>query len=110
MTAPATALDPRLPPTLRVSNPDRVVDPQSGLKKLDLVRYYESVADWILPHLVGRPVSLVRGPNGIEGELFFQKHGDKLAIPGIRESTTNYLDGGGATNSPAQYYRIRLEP
>jgi len=71
--------------TTKVSNPDRVIDPSTGLKKLDLVRYYESVADWILPHLVGRPVSLVRGPNGVGGELFFQKHGDKLGIPGIRE-------------------------
>ncbi|MEO6743063.1 MAG: DNA ligase D [Caldimonas sp.] len=69
----------------KVSNPDRVIDPSTGLKKIDLVRYYESVADWILPHLIDRPVSLVRGPTGIGGELFFQKHGDKLGIPGIRE-------------------------
>jgi hypothetical protein len=68
-----------------VSNPDRVIDPSTGLKKIDLVRYYESVADWILPHLIDRPVSLVRGPSGIGGELFFQKHGEKLGIPGIRE-------------------------
>jgi len=69
----------------KVSNPDRVIDPSTGLKKIDLVRYYESVADWILPHLIDRPVSLVRGPTGIGGELFFQKHGEKLGIPGIRE-------------------------
>jgi len=72
-------------PATRISNPERVIDPSTGLKKLDLVRYYESVADWILPHLRGRPVSLVRGPSGIGGELFFQKHGDTLAIPGITE-------------------------
>jgi bifunctional non-homologous end joining protein LigD len=96
--APPPAADPATPPaampaargrpaigTTRISNPDRVIDPSSGLKKLDLVRYYESVAERMLPHLRGRPVSLVRGPNGITGELFFQKHGDKLAIPGIRE-------------------------
>ena len=62
-----------------------MIDPSTGLRKIDLVRYYESVADWILPHLIDRPVSLVRGPTGIGGELFFQKHGDKLGIPGIRE-------------------------
>ncbi|HUG23552.1 DNA ligase D [Piscinibacter sp.] len=68
-----------------VSNPDRVIDPSTGLKKLDLVRYVESVAERMLPHLKGRPVSLVRGPTGVTGELFFQKHDDKLTIPGLRE-------------------------
>src|SRR5690606_5373886 len=49
------------------------------------VRYYDSVTQWLLPHLKSRPVSLVRGPTGITGELFFQKHDDKLSIPGLRE-------------------------
>lgn len=71
--------------SVKVSNPERVIDPTTKLTKLDLVRYYESVADWILPHLRGRPVSLVRGPTGVTGELFFQKHDDKLSIPGMRE-------------------------
>ena len=70
---------------VKVSNPERVIDPSTGLTKLDLVRYYESVAEWMLPHLRGRPVSLVRGPSGITEHLFFQKHDDKLSIPGIRE-------------------------
>ena len=88
MRSPPTRRTSHTPPaagTTRISNPDRVIDPSTGLKKIDLVRYYESVAERMLPHLRGRPVSLVRGPNGIGGELFFQKHGDKLAIPGIRE-------------------------
>jgi bifunctional non-homologous end joining protein LigD len=70
---------------IKVSNADRVIDPASGLTKLDLVRYYESVAPFILPHLKGRPVSLVRGPQGVTGQLFFQKHGEKIGIPGIKE-------------------------
>ena len=69
----------------KVSNPQRVIDPASGLTKLDLVRYYESVAAWMLPHLKGRPCSLVRGPNGITGELFFQKHADKLQMTDVRK-------------------------
>ncbi|MBS0445048.1 MAG: DNA ligase D [Proteobacteria bacterium] len=68
-----------------VSHPERVIDPGSGLTKLDLVRYYESVADWMLPHLAGRPCSLVRGPNGIGGTLFFQKHAETLAIPELKQ-------------------------
>jgi bifunctional non-homologous end joining protein LigD len=69
----------------KVSNPTRVIDPSTGLTKLDLVRYYEGVAPWMVPHLAGRPCSLVRGPSGIQGELFFQKHADKLRIPEVRE-------------------------
>ncbi|MEO8938782.1 MAG: DNA ligase D [Burkholderiaceae bacterium] len=59
---------------VQVSSPERVIDASTGETKLDLVRYYDSVADLILPHLAGRPVSLVRGPSGVDGELFFQKH------------------------------------
>lgn len=70
--------------SVRVSNPGRVIDPSTGLTKLDLVRYYESIAKWMIPHLKGRPVALVRAPSGITGELFFQKHDDQHGIPGLR--------------------------
>ena len=69
----------------KVTHPDRVVDASTGLTKLDLVRYYESVADWMLPHLKDRPCSLVRGPTGVAGALFFQKHAEQLRIPELRE-------------------------
>ena len=80
---------------VKVSNPERVIDPSTGLKKLDLVRYYESIAERMLPHLKDRPVSLVRGPNGITGQLFFQKHDDKLSIPGMRELDASLWPGHG---------------
>jgi bifunctional non-homologous end joining protein LigD len=69
----------------KVSHPERVIDPSTGLKKLDLVRYYESIALWMMPHLARRPVSLLRGPTGIEGQLFFQKHDNQDSIPGMRK-------------------------
>ena len=84
------------PARRKVSNAERVIDASTGLTKLDLVRYYESVADWILPHLAKRPVSLVRGPTGVDGELFFQKHGDKLGIPGIHELDPTLWPGHAA--------------
>ena len=70
---------------IEITHGERVIDAESGLTKLDLVRYYEAVAEHILPHLKGRPCSLVRGPDGVGGALFFQKHGEKIGIPGITE-------------------------
>jgi bifunctional non-homologous end joining protein LigD len=69
---------------LRLTHPDRVIDPSSGFTKKNLAEYYASVAALILPHLKARPVSLVRAPSGIEGELFFQKHAEAMSIPGIK--------------------------
>ncbi len=69
---------------LKISNPQRVLDAASGITKLELAQYYERVAPHILPHLKARPVALVRAPEGIAGELFFQKHLQQLTIPKIR--------------------------
>lgn len=69
--------------SVRISHPDRVIDKSTGTRKIDLVQYYESVADWMLPHLRDRPVSLVRAPEDIGGELFFQRHSQKLSIPNV---------------------------
>jgi bifunctional non-homologous end joining protein LigD len=70
---------------VRISHPDRMIDKHTDTRKIELVRYYESVADWILPHLLDRPVSLVRAPEDIGGELFFQKHAQKLSIPHVTQ-------------------------
>jgi bifunctional non-homologous end joining protein LigD len=76
-----------------VTHPDRVIDAASGVTKLELVRYYESVAEWMLPHLKGRPSSLVRGPNGVGGELFFQKHIETLKITGLKALSADLWPG-----------------
>ena len=79
-----SAVQGKLPASLKVTNPDRVIDKQSGATKLTLVRYYALVGPLILPHLKGRPVSLVRAPAGVGGELFFQKHADTGKLPGLK--------------------------
>ena len=59
---------------ISISHPDRVVYPATGETKLDLVEYYHDVADRILPHIAERPLSVLRAPDTIEGQQFFQRH------------------------------------
>jgi bifunctional non-homologous end joining protein LigD len=70
---------------LKVTNPDRIVDAESGVKKIDLIRYYALVAPLMLEHLKGRPVSLVRAPDGVGGQMFFQKHLETAKMTGVRQ-------------------------
>lgn len=82
----ATAMKPAsstLPASLRITHPERVIDPSTGFTKIDLVRYYGLVGPLMLVHLKGRPVSLVRAPDGVTGQLFFQKHMEKATMPGV---------------------------
>ncbi len=81
--APAVRDLPDLPKDLRITHPERVIDPSTGLTKQDLVNYYLHAAKRMLPHLHQRPVALVRAPSGIAQQLFFQKHAQTLKIPGI---------------------------
>ncbi|AKT30092.1 DNA ligase D [Pseudomonas syringae pv. actinidiae] len=78
-----------------ISHPQRVIDSKTGTKKIELAQFYESIADWILPFLNKRPVALLRCPEGIDGEQFFQKHAEHLAIPHIRQ-LDRALDPGHA--------------
>ncbi|KWK24719.1 DNA ligase [Burkholderia stagnalis] len=82
-SASASTSAPALASTthVRITHPDRVLDPASGTRKIDLVRYWEWVAPWLLPDLKGRPVSLVRVPGEIGGEQFFQRHAEQREIP-----------------------------
>jgi bifunctional non-homologous end joining protein LigD len=59
--------------TVEVSNPGKVLYPDHGITKGDLVDYYRRVAGSMLPHLRGRPVAMERCPDGIDGERIFQK-------------------------------------
>ena len=75
----------KLPDSVKITNGERVIDAESGATKLDLIRYYALVGSLMMEHLKGRPVSLVRAPAGVSGELFFQKHADVAKMPGMKQ-------------------------
>jgi len=60
--------------SLKFTNLDKVFFPKDGWKKRDLLSYYDAVADFLVPHLQGRPLSMKRYPNGIHEDFFFQKN------------------------------------
>jgi len=78
-----------------ITHPDRVIDAASKLRKIDVARYYDKAAERLLPWLSDRPVSLVRAPDGVGGEQFFQRHASRTGIPGA-EQLDPKLDPGHA--------------
>jgi bifunctional non-homologous end joining protein LigD len=90
---------------VKISHSARLIWPSLGISKLDLARYYDGVAEFILPHLARRPLTLVRCPDGAEKKCFYQRHLAMGASPGEvktfnRERSSKgyyiYIDSHGA--------------
>src|SRR5829696_3423286 len=78
---------------IAISNPRKVLFPQAGCTKLDLARYYLAVADGALRGAGGRPNVLVRYPNGIDGEFFFQKRAPESRPEWLEVATIRFPSG-----------------
>lgn len=76
-----------------LTHPDRVLYPEHGPTKGDLARYYESVAEWMLPHVAHRPLTLVRCPKGQGSKCFFQKHATDGMPAAVRRIPIRQDDG-----------------
>ena len=88
---------------LEVSNPDRVVFPEIGRTKGDVVAYYERIASRALPHVAGRPLSIRRYPKGLAAPGFFQKNVpphypesiERFPVPRSRAASKKHPSKGG---------------
>jgi len=100
---------------IKLTHPDRVIDATTGLTKGDLAAYYRRVADLLLPFVVGRPLALVRCPDGAHAKCFFQKQ-RAAGMPGsIRETRVGrnpvlYIDDAEGLLSLVQFGTIELHP
>ena len=106
---------------LAISKPDKVLWPAHGdeppVTKIDLARYYEAVAGWMMPHLEGRPCSIIRAPDGIESERWFQRHAtagmsNLITSVKVRSEREAYIqfDRAEALIAAAQMAAVELHP
>jgi bifunctional non-homologous end joining protein LigD len=93
--------------TLSLSNLDKVLWPRDGYAKRDLIGYYQSIAPQAIAHLKGRPLTVQRYPNGIDGATFFEKQVPK-GVPDWIERVTVPTPGG--TRSEVTFPLCNDEP
>jgi bifunctional non-homologous end joining protein LigD len=70
---------------VRISHPDRVIYPDLGISKIQLARYYESIGEWIVPHVAGRPLTVVHCPAGLGGPCHYLKHAKAWGLGALRK-------------------------
>jgi bifunctional non-homologous end joining protein LigD len=109
----------KVPPPAVLTHPERVLYPESGITKRDLARYYEDMAPWILPHVRGRLLTIVRCPAGAPKPCFYQKHHqDSMpeALRGLpileqhKSATGLYIDNVAGLLSLVQLGVLELHP
>src|SRR5204863_6358576 len=102
---------------VEVSNPDRIVFPEIGRSKADVVAYYEQIAPRALPHVSGRPLSIRRYPRGLAGPGFFQKNVpphypqsiERFPVPRSPAASKKH-PGKGGKNQDVTVYPILRQP
>lgn len=113
--------DPNAVLGIKLSSPDRVLWPASTdderITKLDLAHYLAEVGTWMLAHIEGRPCSVVRAPDGIEGETFYQRHVlagtpdavTQISLPGDKKSYIQ-IDSVAGLVAMAQMSALEFHP
>jgi bifunctional non-homologous end joining protein LigD len=78
---------------VNITRPEKVLFPEDGITKGDLIRYYQRISPWMLPHLEGRPLALQRFPDGIDKASFFQKAAAPYYPAWIKKATVPKAGG-----------------
>jgi bifunctional non-homologous end joining protein LigD len=103
----------------KLTHPTKLYFPEAGLTKADLAKYYLAVSEYILPHIAGRPLSLVRCPDGWSKQCFYQKHAapavdaavQRIEVPeGGGHATYLRADSAAALVALVQWGVIELHP
>ena len=91
--SPAKSLEVAEVHGVRLTHPDRVLFLEQGITKRELSEYYVTVARWMLPHVINRPLSLVRCPAGTAGPCFYQKQPPEGLPPAVKRLSIRFKDG-----------------
>jgi bifunctional non-homologous end joining protein LigD len=92
--------------TLTLSNLDKVLYPETGFTKAEVISHYQQVASAMLPHLADRPATLKRYPEGVDGESFFQKHAPDHRPDWVRTAKVPSTSSRGRNAGPVEYVVI----
>src|SRR5215467_7878011 len=78
---------------VKITRPEKILFPEDGITKGDLIRYYQRISPWMLPYLEGRPLALQRFPDGIDRPGFFQKAAGRYYPEWIKKVTVQKVGG-----------------
>jgi bifunctional non-homologous end joining protein LigD len=82
--------------SVRLTSPDKILYPEQGITKRELAEYYLAVADIMLPHVAGRPMTMVRCPTGRQKKCFYQRHAGSGVPPELKQVDIAGFEESGA--------------
>ena len=102
---------------VRLTSPDKILYPEQGITKGELAHYYQVIAQWMLPHVARRPVTMVRCPVGHEKKCFYQRHAGSGVLPQLKPVTVPgfddpylYVDDTAGLVSMVQMGTLEIHP
>jgi bifunctional non-homologous end joining protein LigD len=110
MAAKTTSSQASTVANVHISHPDRLIYPDQGISKVQLARYYDSIAEWIVPHVKARPLKLVHCPAGRASPCIYLKHAKQWGPSALRRVKIQEKTRSGSTSSPTGSSRGLARP